>query len=118
MDNQTPQANPKKLFIGNLPYSATEDQLSNVFAPYGEIVDLKIITDKFSGRSKGIAFIEYASEDQAQAAIEGVNETEMDGRKLIVNIARPPQPRENRGFGGGRGGFGGDRRGGGRTNRY
>lgn len=111
------QVNPNKLFVGNLPYSVTEDQLREIFAEYGEIVDLKLIIDRMSGRSKGIAFVEYASKEMADAAIEAVNGMEVDGRALIVNVARPFQPRERSeggggGFGGGnRGGFrGGDRR--------
>lgn len=126
MNDSSQQANPKKLFIGNLSYNVTEDELRDVFSQYGEITDLKIITDRMSGRSKGIAFITYATEEQAQAAIEAMHNQEIDGRAVIVNVARPQVPRENRGggfgggsrggFGGGRG-FGGDRRGGGR-NQY
>lgn len=104
MFNDSPQVNPKKLFVGNLPYSASEGQLRELFSPHGEIVDLKIITDRNTGQSKGIAFIEFSSEEEAQTAIKAVNETELDGRKLMVNVAKPPRPREDRSFGGGRGG--------------
>jgi RNA recognition motif-containing protein len=110
MYDQTPEANPKKLFVGSIPYSATEDQLRDLFSPHGELVEVKLITDRMTGRSKGIAFVTFAEESQAQAAIEAVNGTEMDGRTLIVNVARPPQPRSDRG------GYGGDRRGGGGYN--
>ena len=116
MDNQDSQANPKKLFIGNLPYTTTQDQLTEMFSPHGEIVELNLISDRFSGRSKGIAFVEYTTEEAAQAAIEALHESEIDGRKIIVNVARPKQPRENRSFDGDRrggGGFG-NRGGGGR----
>ena len=127
MNDSSQQANPKKLFIGNLSYNVTEDELRDVFSQYGEITDLKVITDRMSGRSKGIAFITFATEEAAQAAIEGMHNQEIDGRAVIVNVARPQVPRENRGggfgggsrggFGGGGRGFGNDRRGGGR-NQY
>lgn len=126
MNDSSQQANPKKLFVGNLSYNVTEDELRGVFSQYGEITDLKVITDRMSGRSKGIAFVTFAEEDQAQAAIEAMHNQEIDGRAVIVNVARPQAPRENRGggFGGGRGfggggrGFGSDRRGGDRRNSY
>ena len=124
MNDSSQQANPKKLFIGNLSYNVTEDELRNSFSQFGEITDLKVITDRMSGRSKGIAFITYATEEAAQAAIEGMHNQEIDGRAIIVNVARPQVPRENRGggfgggsrggFGGGRGGYNNDRRGGNR----
>lgn len=105
--------NNKKLFVGNLPFSATEDQLRESFGQYGEIVDCKLISDRMTGRSKGFAFVEFADESMAAAAIEGMNGKDMGGRAMVVNVARPPAPREDRGprrdFGGGRGGFGGGR---------
>jgi len=109
--------NNKKLFVGNLPFSATEDELREAFGQYGEIVDLKLIIDRMTGRSKGFAFVEFADEATAGAAIEGTNGKDMGGRAMVVNVARPPAPREDRGprrdFGGGsRGGFGGGNRGG------
>ena len=103
--------NPKKLYIGNLPYTVTEDQLRDLFSQFGEITDLKLITDRMSGRSRGIAFVEFASEEDAAKAIEATNNTEMDGRTIIVNVARPPKPRTDGGFGGGD--RGGNRGGGG-----
>ncbi len=93
--------NPKKLYVGNLPYSVSEDQLRDLFSQFGEIVDLKLITDRMSGRSRGIAFVEYASEEDAGKAIEATNNTELDGRSIVVNVARPPKPRTQGGFGGG-----------------
>ena len=112
--------NNKKLFVGNLPFSATEDELRQMFGQYGEIVDLKLIIDRMTGRSKGFAFVEFADEATAQAAIEAMNGKDNNGRAMVVNVARPPAPREDRGprrdFGGGnrgggsRGGFGGPRR--------
>lgn len=114
-----PQENPNKLFVGNLPFSVSEDQLTELFAQYGELTNVKLIIDRMTGRSRGIAFVEFASQDQAQAAMEALNGFELDGRALVVNVARPQAPRENRGgFGGPRGGGdrrdfrGGDRRGG------
>lgn len=113
MAEPTTDVNPKKLFVGNLPWSTTEADLEGMFAEYGEIVSVKLITDRNSGRSKGIAFVEYAEESAAQAAIEALHESEVDGRNIIVAPARPPVKRErsfggdrggNRSFGGGRGG--------------
>lgn len=128
MNDSSQQANPNKLFIGNLSYNVTEDELRNVFSQYGEITDLKLITDRMSGRSKGIAFVTYASEQSAQDAITAMHDQPIDGRNVIVNVARPQVPRENRGggfgggsrggFGGGGRGFGGDRRGGDRSRSY
>ncbi|MBP9781769.1 RNA-binding protein [Candidatus Woesebacteria bacterium] len=103
--NDNAQANPKKLFIGNLPYSATESDITALLSPYGELVEVRLIVDKMSGRSRGIAFAEFATEDSANQAVEALKNYEMDGRAIIVNVARPQQPRENRG--GDRGGYGG-----------
>lgn len=108
--NDNAQANPKKLFIGNLPYSATESDITAFLSPYGELVEVRLIVDKMSGRSRGIAFAEFATEDSANQAVEALKNYEMDGRAIIVNVARPQQPRENRG--GDRGGYGGGSRGG------
>lgn len=115
MDNHVPQANPKKLFVGNLPWATTEEELRSLFGEHGEVVDCKLITDRATGRSKGIAFIEFAEESQANAAIEALNGYSLNDREMVVNVARPQAPRENRGgFGGDRGGYrgGNDRRGG------
>jgi cold-inducible RNA-binding protein len=98
-----------KLFIGNLPYSATEDELKEAFAQAGEVQTVKIVTDRQSGRSKGFGFIEMASEEAAKAAIEKLNGAEYAGRTISVSEARPPEERPARegrpggGFGGGRG---------------
>jgi RNA recognition motif-containing protein len=105
--------NNKKLFVGNLPFSATEDQLRDLFGAYGEITNLSIIVDRMTHRSKGFGFVEFSSEAEAQSAIEGTNGKDIGGRAIVVNVARPPAPREDRGprrdFGGGRGGYGGGR---------
>ena len=108
----------KKLFVGSLPYSATETQLRELFEPFGAIASIRLISDKFTGRSKGFGFVEFDDDEAADKAIAEVNGKEFDGRTLVVNEARPEQPRERGGFGGGgggRGGFGGG--GGGRGGR-
>jgi len=101
----------KKLYVGSLPYSVTEDELREMFVPFGAIESVRIITDKYTGQSKGFGFVEMATEEAAQAAISGVNGREVGGRTLTVNEARPEERRE-RSFGGGGGGFGGGGRGG------
>lgn len=111
--------NNNKLYIGNLPWSVTSEQLADMFSQFGDIVEdgAVVITDRMSGRSKGFGFVEFTEEEAAKAALEAMNETEMDGRKISVTIARPKAPRENRGGfnnrGGSRGGYGrnNDRRG-------
>jgi RNA recognition motif-containing protein len=100
----------KKLYVGNLPYSATEDSLTETFSQCGNVESARIITDRDSGRSKGFGFVEMSSDEEAAAAINKLNGTDMGGRQLTVNEAKPQAPREG-GRGGGGGGFG---RGGGR----
>ena len=102
--NDAPQQDPTKLFVGNLPWSMTEDDLTSLFSEYGELEDIHLVTDRYSGRSRGIAFIKFAGDDgeaNAAAAMEAVNGQEHDGRELRVNVAEPRKPRENRGGGGG-----------------
>jgi cold-inducible RNA-binding protein len=82
-----------KLYVGNLPYSVTADKLSELFAPHGQVVSSIVISDKQTGRSKGFGFVEFASEAEANAAIEALHGQEIDGRTLVVNVARPLQPR-------------------------
>lgn len=84
----------KKLYVGNLPYTVTDDQLSQYFADAGTVVSATVIMDKFSGRSKGFGFVEMSTDEEAQKAIEMVNGKEIDGRALVVNEARPQAPRE------------------------
>lgn len=100
----------KKIYVGGLPYSIGEDDLSNMFTPYGEVSSSKIIMDRESGRSKGFGFIEMESDEAATKAIAELHEAQLDGRTLTVNEARPMEPRSG---GGGRGGGGGYRGGGG-----
>ena len=100
----------KKLYVGNLPYTTTDDDLRDHFASVGTVVSASVITDKFSGRSKGFGFVEMSTDDEAQKAIEKFNGLDMGGRSITVNEARPPRERGND-FGGnkrgGRGNFGG-----------
>src|SRR5262245_16316419 len=97
-----------KIYVGGLPYSATEQQLSDLFGAHGAVASARIITDKFTGQSRGFGFVEMSSDSEAQAAITALNGTQLGGRTLTVNEARPQEPRA--GGGGGRGGFGGGRR--------
>ena len=123
------------IFVAKLNYDTQEEDLRDAFEEYGEVDSVKIITDKFSGRSKGFGFVEMPDDDAAREAINNLNDTEFDGRTIVVKKA---EPRENRGGGGGggrggygggggRGGYGGGNRGGGggyggggydRGNRY
>lgn len=84
------QANPRKLYVGNLPWSIDTAKLREIFAEFGEIIDATVISDKYSGRSKGFGFVEYGSEESAQKAIKAMNEKEVDGRAIVVNVAKPP----------------------------
>lgn len=95
-----------KLYVGNLSYQMTQDDLQQTFAQAGQVVSATIVTDKFSGRSRGFGFVEMASEEESQKAIQMLNGHELDGRKLTVNEARPlsPRPPRSGGMGGG-GGF-------------
>jgi RNA recognition motif-containing protein len=94
-----------RIFIGNLPFSATEDQLSQLFAPHGEVASVSIVKDKFTDRSRGFAFVEMSNAEAATAAIAALANHSMDNRTLTINIAR------ERTEGGSRGGFGGGRSG-------
>ena len=95
------------IYVGNLSYEVTEEDLKEAFEGFGQIESVKIIKDNYSGRSKGFGFVEMANNADAQSAIDGLNDKELKGRTLKVNKARPRT--ENHG---GRGGFGGGRRGG------
>jgi RNA recognition motif-containing protein len=95
----------KKLYVGNLPYSATDASLSETFTQCGTVTSSKIITDRDTGRSKGFGFVEMSTETEAQNAINKFNGMDWDGRPMTVNEAKPMAPRENRGGGGG--GYGG-----------
>lgn len=95
-----------KLYVGNLGYSVTDNDLQQMFSEYGAVQSAKVIMDRDSGQSKGFAFVEMGSDSEAQTAIDSLNGTEVAGRALTVNEARP---KEDRSGGGGRGGRGGGR---------
>ena len=98
-----------KLYVGSLPYSTTEQQLSDLFAQHGSVQSAKVITDRFTGQSRGFGFVEMATDEEAQKAIAALNGTDLGGRTLGVNEARPQEKRSFGGGGGGRGPGGGDR---------
>ncbi|MEM9083472.1 MAG: RNA-binding protein [Planctomycetota bacterium] len=112
-----------KLYVGNLPFSCTEDDLREAFSAHGEVTSTAVITDRETGRSRGFGFVEYANDEEGNKAIEAMNGANLDGRTLNVNEARPREDRGGgggRGFGGGgggRGGYGGGGGGGGRGDR-
>lgn len=89
----------RKLYVGNLPFSVTDNSLSDAFTACGTVTSSKIITDRDSGRSKGFGFVEMSSDSEAQAAIEKLNGADWEGRAMTVNEAKPMAPRENRGGG-------------------
>jgi RNA recognition motif-containing protein len=89
-----------KLYIGNLPYSTTEEDLKRLFAKFKSLVGVQLIVDRATDRSKGFAFVELSSDDEGRAAIEEFNESELDGRSIIVNEARPQEKKERRPFNG------------------
>lgn len=79
----------KKLYVGNLPYKVTSDELKSVFSEFGEIVDAVVISERDSGRSKGFGFVEFNTIEEAKKAVDAMSGKELDGRKLVVNFARP-----------------------------
>ena len=99
-----------KLYVGGLPYSVTEGRLTELFSAHGTVDSANVISDKFTGQSRGFGFVEMSSSNEAQAAIQALNGTQFEGRSLTVNEAKPMAKRDN--FGGGGGGRGGDRDGG------
>src|SRR5207237_7429516 len=100
----------KRIYVGGLPYSATDEDLENLFASSGTVTSASVVTDRYTGQAKGFGFVEMSSDDEADAAINSLNGTMMGGRTLTVNEARP---REERPRGGGGGGYGGGGRSGG-----
>jgi RNA recognition motif-containing protein len=101
-----------KLYVGNLSFSTSESALRTAFEQYGQVASATLVMDRETGRPRGFGFIEMNSDDEARAAIEGLNGKNLDGRDLTVNEARPREPRSGGGFGGGgggggRGGYGG-----------
>ena len=110
-----------KLYVGNLPYAVRDNDLLQQFSEFGAVTSAKVMMERDTGRSKGFGFVEMGSDAEAQAAINGLHGKDMGGRALVVNEARPMEPRPPRSFGGG-GGYGGGRReggyGGGREGGY
>ncbi|UCH13345.1 MAG: RNA-binding protein [Bacteroidales bacterium] len=84
------------IYVGNLSYKVEENELRQIFEEYGEVASVNIITDKYSGRSKGFGFVEMNDEEQAKKAIEELNQKEVDGRQIVVNVARPRRTDDNR----------------------
>jgi cold-inducible RNA-binding protein len=96
-----------KLFVGNLSFNATQNQIQDLFAAHGTVLEVDVIKDKFSGRPRGFGFVTMETKEGADAAIKAINGKEIDGRALTVNEARPREdrpPRSGGGYGGGRGG--------------
>ncbi len=111
----------KKLYVGNLPFSASEAEIQEIFSQHGEVASVAMIMDRETGRPRGFGFVEMANDDEADKAIEALNGQDFGGRPLTVNEARERQPRSGGGGGGyggggggGRGGYGGGGGGGGR----
>ena len=104
----------KKLYVGNLGYSVSSSDLERLFSSFGTVESAQVIEDRESGRSKGFGFVEMGSDEEAQAAIRGLNGQDHEGRPLTVNEARPREERGGGGGRGGRGGYGGGGGGGGR----
>ncbi len=107
----------KKLFVGRLAYETTNEQLQELFAQVGTVVSAQVIIDKFTGQGKGFGFVEMATEEEAKAAMDKLNNYSLNGRTIVVSEARPMEDRGPRTGGGGRGGFGGGG-GGGRGGGY
>ena len=104
-----------KLYVGNLPYSVRDNDLQQAFSAFGAVTSAKVMMERDTGRSKGFGFVEMGDDAQAQAAISGMHGQDLHGRNLVVNEARPMEPRPPRsgGYGGGGGGYGGGGGGGG-----
>ncbi|GIW55219.1 MAG: RNA-binding protein [Nitrospiraceae bacterium] len=93
-----------KLYVGGLPYATTEPQLQDLFAQHGTVESARVITDKFTGQSRGFGFVEMSTAEEANAAIAALNGTQLDGRTLTVNEAKPQESRSGGRFGSGRSG--------------
>ncbi len=124
----------KKLYVGNLSYDTTNETLAQAFAAHGKVESAEVIMDRMTGRAKGFGFVEMSTDQEAQAAIAALNGQQIDGRAIVVNEARPKEPRSGGfgggggggrgfggggggGYGGGGGGYGGGGGGGGRSHR-
>ena len=96
-----------KIYVGNLSYEVADEDLEGAFRPHGEVTSATVIIDRYSGRSRGFGFVEMANDTEAQAAIDALNGTELKGRTVVVNLARPREDRGGGSVGGGGGGGGG-----------
>ncbi len=85
-----------EIYVGSLPYTVTEDDLKEAFAPFGEVASVRLVSDKFSGKSKGFGFVEMPSNEEAEAAIAALNESDFKGRDIKVNQAKPKEERPQR----------------------
>jgi RNA recognition motif-containing protein len=103
-----------KLFVGNLSFNTTENDLQDAFGAFGTVVETNVMMDRATGRPRGFGFITMSTPEEAQKAIEGMSGKDLDGRALTVNLAKPREERPGGGGGGGRGGYGGGGGGGGR----
>jgi len=113
--------NESRLFVGNLAYQTMENDLQEYFSQAGVVTSVNLMLDKFTGKSRGFAFIEFSTSEEANKAVEMFHGKDLQGRALTVNIARPREeraPRSGGGGGGGGGGYRGGREGGGRRERY
>ena len=90
----------KRVFVGGLPYSVSDTELADVFAPHGTVESARVITDQMTGRSRGFGFVEMSTTEEVAAAVEALNGTQLEGRTLTVNEARPRPPRRDSGGGG------------------
>jgi RNA recognition motif-containing protein len=95
--------NSNKLYVGGLPYSITDDRLQEIFSPHGAVESARVITDRMTGRSRGFGFVEMSSQTEAEEAIQKLNGSDLEGRSLTVNEAKPQEPRTGGGGGGGGG---------------
>src|SRR5687768_18103105 len=107
-----------KLYVGNLSFQTSSEELQQLFAQAGTVESATVVEDRDTGRSRGFGFVEMASKEEGEKAIQQFNGTDLNGRNVTVNEARPREDRGNRGGGGGRGGFGGNRGGGGGRGGY
>ena len=107
-----------KLYVGNLSFQTSSEDLQQLFAQAGTVESATVVEDRDTGRSRGFGFVEMASKEDGEKAIQQFNGTDLNGRNLTVNEARPREDRGNRGGGGGRGGYGGNRGGGGGRGGY
>ena len=92
--------NSNKLYVGGLPYEVTDDRLQELFSAHGTVESARVITDRMTGRSRGFGFVEMASQEEAQQAIDKLNGTDLEGRSLTVNEAKPKEQRSGGGGGG------------------